>query len=162
MTIIQLDIPNEEGQTVTVSAVQLTEHLAAAPCIMVNRDTDELSLNAAVWMVCNVPSGRLVTKVQEEDPHEWPGQPRAIDLEKVRAFAEWLEPQCDWDSEDRKLTKDAARQIGISRDYINGWTAPPDCEQRGKPNACKGTRLGVTKTLCIACEELDRKAATDG
>ena len=162
MTIIQLDIPNDEGQTVTLSAVQMTEHLAVAPCIMVNCDTDTLTLNPAVWMVVHVPSGRLVTFVQEEDPVEFPGEPRAIDLEKVRAFAEWLEPQCDWDSEDRRLSRDAVRQIAISRDYINGWTTPPDCEQCGKPNACKGTRLGVTKTLCIACEELDRKAATDG
>ncbi|MEE2058955.1 hypothetical protein [Rhodococcus artemisiae] len=99
MTLIQLNV-----RDVTVTAEKVGEHFAIHPAILHNEDTGDFTLSSDHWDIQHLPSNKSVMFVHQEDPVEYPGEPRAVDLDKVRTFLGWLEQQADWSCESPDLS----------------------------------------------------------
>lgn len=117
MALIQIEV-----REVTVTAEKVGDHFAIHPAIMRNEDTGDFALSSDTWDVEHLPSNRHVFHVHQEDPVEYPGEPRAVDLDKVREFLAWLEDQADWSVSEpdlSALSDETRRAIAVFRSDPN-------------------------------------------
>jgi|GEM_PF-5860716 len=86
--------------TVDIRGVKVTAdqvgRFAIHPAVQVDQDSGEFFLCADTWVINHLPSGRDLMMLHEADPIEWPGNPLAIDMAKVRDFLNWLYQFADW------------------------------------------------------------------
>lgn len=122
MTLIQVPL----GDT-TITADKLGNHFAIHPGVMVDKDTKELTFNAGCWMVRHLPSDKQLFVLHQDDPIECPGEPRALDIDKARAFIEWFETRIDCSAEEpdfTSLSEDDRRILFTFQGDPNYWEAP--------------------------------------
>lgn len=122
MTLMQVPL----GDT-TITADKLGNHFAIHPGVMVDKDTKELTFNAGCWMVRHLPSDKQLFVLHQDDPIEYPGEPRALNIDKARAFIEWFETRIDCSVEEPDFTTLAFEDTRILHNFQgdpNYWTPP--------------------------------------
>lgn len=92
--------------TVDIRGVQVTAdqvgHFAIHPAVLRDKDSGGFFLSADTWVIHHLPSGSDLMMLHESDPLEFPGNPLAIDLDKVREFIGWLDQFADWSQAEPK------------------------------------------------------------
>lgn len=110
MALVNIRI--KEG--VQVTATTVGKYFALHPAVMVEDETDELSLDTEAWYLQHLPSGTLTLHLRQGDPLESPGEPRALSQRKVEEFVAWLEKRVDCSASEldlSKLTEDDRRLL---------------------------------------------------
>lgn len=123
--------------TVDVTAEQVTEHLCVHPAVEIT-ESGKPRYATAAWAITHITTGRVIAPLYESGPDEWPGEPRAVDLDNARRFAQWFEPRMNWEATpfrpaagyDTETVRQACRDFISSPNYwrrsLRIWVTPPE------------------------------------
>lgn len=137
LLLVPVRLDYREAHPIEVTAVQLTEHLAAHAQVTGPGD----GFNPSTWSVTHIETG-----IQAGYFQHWAPVLSPPDIDALRGFAEWFERHIDLNTEDvleaveraSAADDDFRRVIGYYLDKINDWTEPPTCGC-GAPNAHPAT-----------------------
>lgn len=137
MTIVSVPIFLDDNaiESLTVSAEELTEHLAAHPWT-----TDHgQGLDPARWAVTHIRTGLEIGRFENWDPLQSP-----VSIHALRQFAQWFGRHIDLNTfNTAELTTRITSHAGIDfldvisfyENHINDWIEPPACTFCGAVNA---------------------------
>lgn len=122
MSLIQIPAPsNILGDEFTILASTIGEHFAISPNIEIDGN-DEIHFDTAAWTLHHLPSGKIAAQLFQADPHEWPGEPRALDPRSIRRFVAWLESRIDCSNPDvdfGQLSDEDRKKVSLFRHEPN-------------------------------------------